>query len=588
MMQAHHCVIVQHWLLHNTQPLVEKRAVAFDRDRLSSSRPRARRHRRTNQSDQTIAAVSAGNASCLKLFHLEDMMRNQVVDFAGDNASKRRRCFFIAVAGVLLISSSVGAHNIGGIPEASFRPGLQIIASGFNSAQELTPTELVPFADGSGRMLVGTLRGTVRVIDAGGNLLPTPFMTQVQTGSQPPTISWEESGLTSIAFHPDYGDSAKAGYGKLYTLTREYGLLDQPGGGFPTPDFGNSGDHQSVIREWNMAANGNTISANVFSGTEANSREILRIGQPGPFHNVNDLAFGPDGNLYISMGDGGGSSSVAQNLGSIYGSILRIDPLGNNSANGQYGLPSDNPYQNDGNAATLGEIWARGMRNPYRMTFDRQTGDLFAADVGAGAWEEVDQIQRAGNFGWSFREGAHGSQPPGGSIDPIFEYAHNGLQLAVIGGFVYRGSLIPELQGKYVFADFGEPLNAGVLLYGDLDTGEIFELEIDASSPAGFAFTGKDGQPNLMPRRILSIGEDAAGELYLVAGQDPRRPVDPPTGYIVKIVPEPASLALFGFSGLLLLKRKRRVWESESTNYAGVVIASRQRCNHVNRFMHDR
>jgi hypothetical protein len=266
--------------------------------------------------------------------------------------------------------------------------------------------------------------------------------------------------------------------------------------------------------------------------------------------------------LYISVGDGGISSGEAQDLGSIYGNILRIDPNPNahslvrtsaNTGLAAYSIPADNPYNGDDGsetkiASTLAEIWANGIRSPYRITFDRHTADFYEGDVGSNLWEEVNRIEKGQNYGWPNREGTTGTPPPGGSVDPLFQYARDEGR-TIVGGFVYRGSAMPRLQGKYIFADFGQGRDHARLFYGivdpsDLDgnVGDIFDFTIDAAGSVFPIDTNGDFTPDvftsLLPDRIFSIGEDENGELYLVAGQDPRGfAPSVPGAFVVKVVP---------------------------------------------------
>ena len=385
---------------------------------------------------------------------------------------------------------------------------------------QISPTEVVP--DGSGRLFVATLGGIVRTIDD-GSLLSAPFLTQAQSNTTPAANG--ESGMTGLAFHPDYLSEGEVGYGKFYTITTEPASAN--GGAV---DFSVAQDHQDVIKEWNAI----DPLADVFSGTV---REVMRVGQPGFPHNVVDLAFGPDDYLYISSGDGGFTNpGSSQDLGSIHGKVLRIDPLnpratsadrGAISANGRYRIPDDNPFV--GEPGALGEVWARGLRSPFRMNFDRETGDLWVGDVGAGQREEVSFVEAGGNYGWPFFEGSrviNGSVDPDDFVPPVFEYLHNPLDgVSVIGGFVYRGSAIPELVGKYVFADLGEGLPSARLFYGDPATGERFELLLDPEGHTFLAQLGPEAGSELpLPERIISLGEDENGELYLAAvGIDPRQ-----------------------------------------------------------------
>jgi glucose/arabinose dehydrogenase len=423
---------------------------------------------------------------------------------------------------------------------------LSIVASGIDAfPQEWAPTDLAPFPDGSGRLLVQTLGGQLRVIDAGGNLLPTPLLTAAQSNNTVPAS--QEAGATGVAFHPDFAVPGAFGYGKFYTITTEpagSGVAD-----FTYADKTSTpvADHQDVVREWDLSTNGNTIGGNVLLGTPADSRVILRVDQQGPYHNVVDLAFSPtDGHLYLSSGDGNGVRAgdggpgrfESQITTNIYGNVLRINPdtslPGNVSDNGQYTIPSDNPFVGD--AGFLPEIFAYGLRSPYRMNFDQQTGDLWLGDVGQGQREEINLIEAGGNYGWSLFEGTRpfdGNDATGLTF-PVFEYNHN-LGRSIVGGFIYRGDAIPELRGMYVFGDLGQNAPSAKLWYGDPETGEFFEFVIDPDGPV-FPEIGGPGNP--LPDRILSLGEDLDGELYILAGEDPRdHTPSAPGSYIIRIGP---------------------------------------------------
>ncbi len=213
----------------------------------------------------------------------------------------------------------------------------------------------------------------------------------------------------------------------------------------------NSGD--TVIDEFVVGADG------VFD--KASRRTVITISQPYPNHNGGDVVFGPDGMLYIGMGDGGSGGDPerrAMNLTQPLGKLLRIDPRA--SGDQPYTVPADNPYV--GVAGAVPEIWSIGLRNPWRFNFDRATGDLWIADVGQGDWEEVDVVLasdgagRGANFGWSALEGTHaynGDQSAEGAIPPIYEYSH-GEGCSVSGGALYRGEAIASLRGWYLFGDF--------------------------------------------------------------------------------------------------------------------------------------
>jgi glucose/arabinose dehydrogenase len=230
------------------------------------------------------------------------------------------------------------------------------------------------------------------------------------------------------------------------------------------------------------------------------ARDVLHVDQPYSNHNGGEVIFGPDGDLYVGLGDGGSEGDPqdqGQDLGTLLGKILRIAP----EPDGSYSVPADNPFVSRDGAR--GEIWAYGLRNPWRFSFDRTTGDLWIGDVGQNAWEEVDFRPASStggeNYGWSLREGNHeykGSRPPD-NVDPIFEYSHESGGCVVTGGYVYRGSAIPKLQGAYVFADYclGR-INALVQRDGRMAARRTFDLKVPA---------------------VASFGEDRNGELYALS-----------------------------------------------------------------------
>ena len=334
--------------------------------------------------------------------------------------------------------------------------------------------------------------------------------------------TYDERGFLGTAFDPNYATN-----GLLYTYTSEpvSGPAD-----FSTLPVGAIPNCQSVLAEWHVP---NPADPN--SVVDPNSRrEVLRVDKPQFNHNGGGLNFGPDGFLYLSLGDGGsaddhdepfplapatptlghGCLGNGQNTNVILGKIIRIDPHGNNSANGKYGVPADNPFVGGGG---LGEIWAYGLRNPWRYSFDMANGSLYCADVGQNDVEEINIITRGGNYGWRYKEGSFffvvnggqnayvTNQPldvPAGLIDPIAEYDHDD-GIATIGGFVYRGTSIPALSGKYIFGDLAKTFNNdGRLFY--LDTGNVIK-EFNIA-----------GQPNL-GHFLLGWGQDANGEVYVMA-----------------------------------------------------------------------
>jgi glucose/arabinose dehydrogenase len=230
----------------------------------------------------------------------------------------------------------------------------------------------------------------------------------------------------------------------------------------------------------------------------ASEKVFLEIEKPYGNHNGGMLAFGPDGFLYVAVGDGGAGGDPhgnGQNRNTLLGKILRID-VDKEADKRPYEIPPDNPFVRDERARP--EIYAYGLRNPWRFSFDRDTGALWAADVGQDRWEEVDVINKGGNYGWNLREGAHtfkGVDPGARLIDPVVEHGRDEAQ-SITGGYVYRGKKFPELAGAYI--------------YGDFMTGNVWALWFDGRRVKKHV---KIAQAEL----ISSFGEDAAGEIYLTS-----------------------------------------------------------------------
>ncbi|MEW6251275.1 MAG: PQQ-dependent sugar dehydrogenase [Planctomycetota bacterium] len=403
-----------------------------------------------------------------------------------------------------------------GIPQGQ-RVILRSVSTGMTAPNWGTPAPGVP-----GRLYVADQNGIVWNVNlaTGAKSVFLDVMSRlVPLGINGPN-TFDERGLLSVAFHPNYAVN-----GLFYTFTSE---PDAGNPDFTTLPVGATPDCQSIIAEWRVLNPGdpNALPDPTYR------REFLRIDKPQFNHNGGGLVFGPDGLMYISLGDGGGGDDRdgqisrgmpmvghgcignGQNTMAILGKLLRIDPRGNNSANGKYGIPATNPFVGGGG---LAEIWAYGLRNPWRFSFDEQTGTLFCPDVGQNAIEEVNVISAGGNYGWRAKEGSfffvfngnqrgyvtdHPLEVPAGLIDPIAEYDHSD-GIAVIGGFVYRGTRFPQIAGKYVFGEFARTFsNDGRLFY--LDTGNVIkEFKIN-------------GQANL-GRSLLGFGQDAAGELYVLA-----------------------------------------------------------------------
>jgi len=403
---------------------------------------------------------------------------------------------------------------------------LETIASGLTA-----PVYLTHAGDGTDRLFIVDQPGNIWIIES-GELLDASFLDIVDRVHMPGFFGsldvndFDERGLLGLAFHPGFGDPNSPGYQKLYTYSSE--MADMPADFTTVPlPVGVLFDHQSVITEWTVdVANPNVVDLST-------RREIMRIDEPQFNHNGGMLGFGRDGLLYISVGDGGSADDVAdghgptgngQNMNTVHGSILRIDPLDPlltpdsldaASANSMYRVPGENPFVGEDG---VDEIFAYGFRNPWRFSFHPSTDTLIVADVGQNMVEEVDLVLAGGNYGWNLKEGTFRFDPaegtvsddlaglPGRLIDPVAQYDHD-EGISITGGFVYHGSAIPELTGKYVFGDFARSFFApeGRLLYADLGTGLIQEFKLGAD----------DRDLGLY---IKAFGQDAAGELYLLAG----------------------------------------------------------------------
>jgi uncharacterized repeat protein (TIGR03806 family) len=345
---------------------------------------------------------------------------------------------------------------------------LQTVASGFNAAVFFTP---IPAS--GGRYAVVEQAGTIKVLAADFSTVSTllDISASVFFGG--------EEGLLGLAFDPNF---ASNGYFYVnYISYQSNGRCAQ------------ASDPQCTrIARFQLNRDNN----NQFVYTTVNNsseKVLLEISQPFGNHKGGMLAFGPqDHYLYSALGDGGGAGDPfgnAQNLNTLLGKILRIDPSGGDP----YAVPANNPFVGNNNARP--EIWAYGLRNPWRFSFDRQTGLLWAADVGQTDWEEIDIIAGGGNYGWNPREGKHaynGATAPSGAIDPVWEYGHGAGQ-SISGGYVYRGNAMPALRGQYIYADF--------------ISGTVWAL--DSGNFTNQVLINSGGS-------ISSFGEDENGELYAV------------------------------------------------------------------------
>ncbi len=365
----------------------------------------------------------------------------------------------------------------------------QIIATNL-----VSPIALTGAGDGSGRIFIEDQVGLIYIVDNTGTMLPTPFLN-ISNNLVKLSPGYDERGLLGLAFHPGYSTN-----GRFFVYYAA-----------PSPDT----NFDDVTRLSEFAVS--STNANV---ADPNSERILlTIPQPQSNHKGAQINFGPDGYLYFGPGDGGlegdphGPLGNGQVLTNYLGKMLRIDV----NSGSPYAIPSDNPFI--GVPGALPEIYAYGLRNPWRFSFDRGgTHQCFVADVGQNLYEELDILVKGGNFGWKIMEGNHIFDPTVGAalnvsipslVPPIFEYPHGPFGIAIIGGFVYRGSAYPGLVGKYVFGDFSTNFGVpdGQLYYLDQTRPGIWE-------PFSFQLLPTGGRFN---RFVKGWGEDDAGEIYVLS-----------------------------------------------------------------------
>jgi len=317
------------------------------------------------------------------------------------------------------------------------------------------PVYVAHAGDGSGRLFVVEQPGRIRIVKQ-GRLLDAPFLDisdRIRYGG--------EQGLLGLAFHPAYKKNGRF-----------------------VVNYVRRSDGSTVIAEFQVSSD--------HDRSQASEKQLLVVAQPYPNHKGGMVEFGPDGFLYIALGDGGSGGDPGdrgQNTKELLGKLLRVDV----DHGTPYAIPKGNPFAGGGGRP---EIFAYGLRNPWRFSFDRQTGELWAADVGQHAWEEIDVVKRGGNYGWRIMEGAHCFLPRDGCardglVPPIAEYGHDKGRCSITGGYVYRGVRLPALHGIY--------------LYGDFCSGEIFAL-VEGSQQIVLT-TGL---------QIASFGQDQEGELYVV------------------------------------------------------------------------
>ncbi|HMK03752.1 MAG TPA: PQQ-dependent sugar dehydrogenase [Ferruginibacter sp.] len=400
-------------------------------------------------------------------------------------------------------------------PGNSLAVDKQLVADGF-----VSPLGVVAVPDNSNRLFVIDQVGKIWIIDGSGNKLPVPFL---DLSSTLVTLSpgYDEKGLLGLAFHPNYNSN-----GKFYVY---YQLAPRAGG--PAP--GVLWNNLSRISEFRVSASNPNLA------DMSTERHLLNLDDPQSNHNGGTIAFGPDGYLYIAIGDGGAANDVAPghvedwyafNAGgngqdieaNLFGNILRIDV----NSGSPYGIPADNPFVGK---PGLDEIYAYGFRNPYRFSFDMSgSRRLYVGDAGQSLYEEVSVVTKGGNYGWNVKEGtecfnaAHNLEEvencPGVDvygnhlIDPVIQLNNwlnpeGGIATTVIGGNVYRGHSIPGLQGKYVFGTFSQTPTT--------PNGELFMAQPGGAGLWSHTEISLKNSPNDIGYYLKGFGQDNNGEIYL-------------------------------------------------------------------------
>jgi glucose/arabinose dehydrogenase len=351
---------------------------------------------------------------------------------------------------------------------------LHLVSKGFTS-----PVGMASPKDGTHRLFVIEQGGKIKIVK-NGTLLSTPFL-DISDRMEKLNIAYSEKGLLGLVFHPDYKNN-----GRFFIY-------------YSAPFSNKNFDHKSVLAEYKVSKTNPDIA-------NTTGEVIMEIPEPESNHNGGCLQFGNDGFLYIGVGDGGGAgdkhgaSGNAQNTGTVLGKILRIDV----DSKKPYGIPVDNPFVKSGDAKP--EIFAYGLRNPWRFSFDRATGILYCADVGQDKWEEVDIIQKGKNYGWRITEGNHCFNPASncnqqGITFPIYEYSHD-EGVSICGGYVYRGTGSASLHGIYFFGDW---------------SGKLFYLKEEKDHTWNHGnVIANDNKSNDIGAKINSMAEDESGEIYLI------------------------------------------------------------------------
>lgn len=389
-----------------------------------------------------------------------------------------KKLFAVAI---LSGSSMLGAHCTIAADAVVEEPIDVSVTRAFENLIFNRPIVVTHASDGSNRVFVAEQDGVIKAFANDPDVEEATVFLDIDERCRYRDNNNEE-GLLGFAFHPKFKVNGQVF--AYYTTASE--------------------EHTSFVSRF-------TLSKDDPNTVDASTEEVLlKIPQPFWNHNGGTIAFGHDGYLYIGLGDGGSGSDPdgnGQNLATMLGSILRID-VDSKDDGKQYAIPKDNPFVDHVVSKRKGktvmaqpEIYAYGLRNVWRMAFDRETGKLWAGDVGQGLWEEINIIEKGGNYGWNVREAKHWFRPDGNDtksdqmIDPIWEYHHD-IGKSITGGLVYRGNEVPELVGKYV--------------YGDYVTGLLWALEHDGEKTVGNYSLLQSGDK--LP--IMSFGDDEAGEVY--------------------------------------------------------------------------
>jgi glucose/arabinose dehydrogenase len=406
----------------------------------------------------------------------------------------KRKFFFAQFFCSLIFAGIVSAQPLPKIELRQVFPALQIDR----------PVWMSEAPDGSGRLFVIGQAGKIVIVQKGTDGGDAKEFFNIE--DRHPYFD-NEDGLMSIAFHPGFKTN-----GLFYVYYNQQNPADQHTQPQNYP-------FRSVISEFKVSA------TNADMADMSSERILFQVPQPFSNHKGGELCFGPDGYLYLGLGDGGNGGDPfgsGQSTSTLLAKMLRIDvnsrtTVGRGARQHElpYGIPTDNPFAHepDINSGARKEIFAYGLRNPWRYSFDRETGDLWVGDVGQDLWEEVDLVTNGGNYGWSVREGAHHFKPgpPGAQYsEPIMEYTHkpnlqpegkfpdHSIGLCVIGGYVYRGKNFPSLDGVYV--------------YGDYNLGTIWGFRYDRDAHKVTA----EGTLLNQKKNIFSFAEDADGELYVL------------------------------------------------------------------------